>query len=255
MGVFAVGISSAGASSAIPQAGNWEGTGSHGLPLSFALARRHGQLVATAIALGAPFACPANERDTEAVPLSDVSYAGPGAGGGSVGAVLSGRVPGGAETAHVNGTFSTATSGTFSVQVKGSVGCGWPSGTLTWQVHREPRERVAAREWSAVLTSPGIVDGRVTLAVAAHGRVVQSFRSSFTCQTATAAGSEGFSASPAYEFIRPGGHFYSPLKGNSIKHHHTLWTGEFTPAGVLKGTLTIYDSCTKRLLSAQFEGG
>ena len=253
-GATALPLTAAGASAArhvVPLAGNWEGSGSHGLPLSFALVRRHGRLQATSIALGAPLTCPANERDAEVVPLSQVAYAGPGAGGGSSPAVLSGLAERG-DLANITGAFATRSSGSFSAQVKGSVGCGWPAGTLSWRVHRVRRLRVADRTWTAQLSGPTIVGGEVKLAVSAHGRVLESFQSSFTCRASSSAGSNRFAMAPAYEFIRPDGRFFSPLHGNAIKRHPTIWAGRFTAGGLLTGTLSIYDSCTRRLVDATF---
>ena len=235
----------------VPLAGNWEGSGSHGLPLSFALVRRHGRLLATSIALGAPLTCPANERDAEVVPLSQVAYAGPGAEGGSSQALLSGLAERG-DVANITGAFATRSSGLFSAQVKGSVGCGWPAGALSWRVHRVRRLRVADGTWIALLSGPTIVDGEVKLIVSAQGRVLESFRSSFTCRAASSAGSNRFAMAPAYEFIRPDGRFFSPLHGNAIKRHRTIWAGRFTADGHLRGTLSIYDSCTRRLVDATF---
>lgn len=241
-----------GAGGRVPLAGDWEGIGSHGVPLSFSLVRRHGRLVATSIALGAPLTCPAKERDAEAVPLTHVSYAGPGDGGGSSHAILSGQAEPG-DIAHISGAFTARRSGTFTVQVNRDIGCGWPTGTLSWRVHRARRLRVADGTWTARLTASSIVQGEISLEVAAQGRVVQSFRSSFRCRTRSQQGTDRYATAPAYEFIRPDGHFYSPLNGNAVKHHPTLWAGRFTAAGALRGTLRIYDSCTRRLVDASFD--
>jgi hypothetical protein len=104
------------------------------------------------------------------------------------------------------------------------------------------------------LSGPGIVAGRVKLEVAARGRVVRSVRISFTCQTRSAQTTSGFAAAPAYEFIRPDGRFYSPLNGNAVGRHPTTWAGRFTVAGVLGGTLSIHDPCTRRPVHATFRG-
>lgn len=243
------------ASSATPAAGNWEGVGSHGLPLSFSLHRHNGRLVATAIAVGAPLTCPARKRDAEAIPLSNVAYSGPGGATGQASgtAVLSGAVPGRSQTARLTGQFSTPTTGTFSLPVHSKVGCGWPTRTLVWQVQRAGRERIRDGVWKASLTGSGITSGSATIRVAAKGRVVRSFKSSYTCESATIAGNGGFTAAPAYEFIRPDGRFYSPLHGNSLNGHRTLWSGRFTDGGKLSGTLLIYDTCAGKIVPLQFQ--
>jgi hypothetical protein len=248
--------SAASTSGATPLAGDWEGSGPHGLPLSFSLQRHHGQLVATSIVLGAPLTCPAIERDAEAVPLSGVAYAGPGAGASTVSgaqAVLSGQVPGLAETAELKGAFVTPRAGSFSIEVSNKVGCGWPSQTLKWQVYRAPRLHVSDGTWTASLSGPGITAGGVTIEVAGGGRVLQTFHTSFNCRSSTKRGHGRFTTTPAYEFIRPDGSFYSPLTGNPDHGRNTTWAGWFTAAGDLSGTIQIYDACTGGLVRAQFQ--
>lgn len=243
----------AGASSPVPLAGNWEGRGPHGLPLSFALAQRHGHLVVTSIALGAPWACPATRRDAEAIPLSDVAYSGPGSSQGSAGgAVLSGRVPGRAHISVLRGEFTSPRTGTFSIRVKSTVGCGWPTENLTWQVRRAPRIHLVDGPRVAPLTAPGITAGRVRVFVAAEGRVVESIRTRFNCETDTETITGGFDLSPAYELIRPHGHFFSPLSRNSFDGHRALWSGRLSRGGALSGTVRIYDPCSGQVLDATF---
>lgn len=239
----------------VPQAGDWEGSGPHGLPLSFSLASRGGQLLATAIAVGAPLTCPPTKRDAEGVPLSRVSYSGPGGAtrfpDGS--AALSGRAPSRGQPAYLTGRFTSSSTGTFSLQVSSAVSCGWPTQTLTWQVHRTRRRRVGDGRWTAKLIGHDIVSGSVAVTVAGLGRVVRSFRTKYRCQSATATGNGGFAAVPAYEFIRPDGSFYSPLHGNPLSGHRTLWSGRFTRAKGLAGVLEIFDACAGRVVRLRFE--
>lgn len=244
----------------VPRTGDWEGVGAHRLPLSFELVRRHRRIAAGNITLGSPFWCPADERDAESVPLFATAYAGPGgprASGGSskASAVLSGRVPGGSTTASLTGDFTSAQSGTFTLQVDRSVGCGWPAGSLTWQVHAAQRPRVPDGTWTATVSGPDITRGTVRLRVVGQGRVVNSVSASCRCQTATSVGSTSFKTSPAYEFIRPGGDFYSPQTGNTVGGHITTWSGRFSGGGALTGTLNIYDACTERPAHVTFVGG
>lgn len=257
--VSAAPVSGATSTSAVPRAGDWEGTGPHGLPLSFNLVRRGGRLVATSIAVGYPASCPALPRDAEAVPLNNPAYGGPGGAAPSspmaAPAVLSGQLPRGGQKVFLGGSFSTSQSGTFSVQINQAVvGCGWPDKALTWQVHPARRGQVSDGTWTGTLTASGLINGNVRLLVAAQGRVVASFTSFFTCLTTTQQGNTTFRAVPAYEFIRRDRSFYSPLNGGLVKGHPTAWSGRFSAAGRLTGKLTIFDDCTNRLIRADFTG-
>jgi hypothetical protein len=238
-------------------AGDWEGTGPHGVPLSFRLIRQSGRLVLTSLAAGSPATCPALARDAEAVPLAGVSYAGPG-GAASVGSsvlppvALSGRIPATTQRVYLRGAFSSPSSGTLSIQIQKRLGCGWPDSTLTWTVHRSARRKVADGTWTGSLTNPGIINGNVRLSVSEQGRVVDSFTSFFTCLTDTQQGNTNFRAAPAFEFIRRDGSFYSPLTGTLLRGHNTTWSGRFSASGKLTGTLTIFDDCTNHLITARF---
>lgn len=252
---FAGAASAASAPDHVPQAGNWEGSGPHGLPLSFSLVSLGGRLRATSIAVGAPLACPPRARDAEGVPLSLVNYSGPGGTTGQPdgSAMLSGEVPGRGRIAQLTGYFTSPTAGTFSLQVNSTVGCGWPRRTLTWHVHRAGRRRVGDGVWTASLRGQGISSGTVKVTVAGLGRVVRSFRTAYTCRSAAATGNGGFAAVPAYEFIRPDGSFYSPLHGNALKGHRTLWSGRFTRNRGLVGTLEIFDPCAGGVVPLRFQ--
>src|SRR5437588_5948046 len=181
-----VAATSAASGGAVPSTGGWEGNGPHGVPLSFKLIRRGGHLALTSLAVGSPATCPALPRDAEAVPLTDVGYAGPG-GATGVGSsllppvALSGRVPGTPQRISVRGAFSSRASGTLSVQIHKKLGCGWPDSTLTWSVHRARRREVADGTWTGSLTADGLINGNVRLVIAAQGRAVASFTSFFTC--------------------------------------------------------------------------
>jgi hypothetical protein len=247
------GGSAAGASQPVPLPGNWEGRGPHGLPLSFSLAQRNGHLVATSIALGAPWACPATKRDAEAIALSEVAYAGPGASQATTaGAVLSGRVPGRSHISVLKGEFSSPRSGILSIHVKCSVGCGWPTRNLTWQVRRAPRIHLADGHRVVALVAPGITAGKVRALVSGHGRVLQSISTTFNCETDTESITGGFQLSPAYEFIRPNGRFLSPLSRNTIDGHAALWSGRLSRDGALRGTVSIFNPCTGQVVNGTF---
>jgi hypothetical protein len=257
--VLAASVSTASASgSATPLPGNWEGTGPHGVPLSFNLVRQGGHLVLTSLAAGSPATCPALPRDAEAVPLAGVSYAGPGGATGSGTAnlpvTLSGRIPASAQRVFLRGAFVSPGAGTLSVPIQKKLSCGWPDGTLTWSVHRSPRRKITDGTWFGPLTAPGLINGNVRLSVSAQGRVVQSFTSFFTCLTDTQQGNTTFRSVPAFDFIRRDGSFYSPLTGTRLHGHTTTWSGRFTASGTLTGTLSIFDDCTNRVIRAKFAG-
>jgi hypothetical protein len=258
LATVALGPAAGAAAAIVPQAGDWEGTGPHGLPLSFELVRRGSHLLATSLAVGDPASCPAVARDSEAVPLEDPAYVGPGGASGtgalssSPAAVLAGRIPQSGQRVSLGGSFSSGRSGSFSVQISKQLGCGWPAKTLTWAVHRAARRRVGDGTWSGPLTATGLINGNVRLVVGAQGRVVDSFTSFFTCLTDTQQGNTTFRAVPAYEFISPGGDFTSPLNGGSVGHHPTTWAGRFAASGQLTGHLTIFDDCTNQMIRANF---
>ncbi len=244
--------------SAVPQAGDWEGVGSHGLPLSFELTRRGSQLVATALAVGYPGSCPAVTRDANGVPLSRPVYAGPG-GKASPGifsssppAALAGRLPRSNQQVYLNGSFSSARTGSFSIKTPSKLGCGWPETVLSWSVHRATRRPVAEGTWTGPLTATGLINGNVRLVVGAGGRVVESFTSFFTCVTDTEQGNTNFRAVPANEFITPRGGFASPLNGGLVDGHRTTWSGSFPASRRLTGTVSIFDDCTNQMIHPRF---
>jgi hypothetical protein len=250
-------VAGAASGNAVPLAGNWEGTGPHGAPLSFNLVRQGGHLVATSLAVGYPQSCPAIARDAEAVPLTNVAYSGPGGrthpGSTTLPPVaLSGRVPHSAQMVLVRGGFSSPGSGTLSVQLTQKVGCGWPDTTLTWSVHRAARRAAPDGTWSGPLTARGLINGNMRFVVGEQGRVIVSLTTFFTCITDTQQGNTTFRSSPAFEFIRPDGRFYSPLTSALLRGHRTTWSGRFSSGGKLSGTVTIFDDCTNHLIRAGF---
>lgn len=252
----ATAVSPASAAAATPQAGDWEGTGPHGLPLSFQLIHRGGHVLATALAVGYPGNCPALARDAEAIPLANPAYTGPGgqaAAGSSASVVLAGRTPQ-SQPVYLSGSFSSGRTGSLSIKISKPVGCGWPNSTLSWQVHRATRRPVADGTWTGPLTATGLINGNVRLVVGAQGRVIESFASFFTCITDTEQGNTNFRASPAYDFVGPGGAFSSPLNGGAVKGHPTTWSGRFSASGTLAGTVTIFDDCTNQTIRAHFTG-
>lgn len=259
-GVLAAAMAgSAGAAtgSAVPLAGNWEGSGPHGAPLSFSLVRTGDRIVATSLVVGYPSSCPALGRDAEAVPLDGPVYAGPGGRGTPGSAVLppvslSGQIPGSSQQVFVRGSFSRPGAGVLSVQIKKKIGCGWPDTTLTWKIHRASRRIIEDGTWTGPLSASGLINANVRIVVGAQGRVVDSFTSFFTCITDTSQGNTIFRSSPAFDFVRPDGSFLSPLTSALLGGHRTTWSGRFSSRGALTGSLTVFDDCTNRLIRASF---
>jgi hypothetical protein len=236
----------------VPHVGDWEGSGPHGIPLSFELVRRHGRVVATSIAFGAPTSCPATPRDTEVLPLFRVAYHGPGGAPanvlltGGLPVTLSGKAPDHLGGLLIAGTFTTHRRGWFRVtSARTRLHCGWPTGARIWRVHLAHRRPVKDASWTAPLTGAGITGGSVDLAIVGQGRAVRSFAGQLDCQSSSEQGTESFGANPAYEFVRADGSFYSPQDTNLIQGVPTLWKGTFSATGALSGTLRIYDPCTK----------
>lgn len=247
----------AASGSAVPLVGNWEGTGPHGVPLSFNLVRQGGSVVATSVAVGYPASCPAVGRDAEAVPLDNPLYAGPGGRTSPGSAVLppvslSGQVAGSAQQVFVRGSFTNPRTGALSIQIQKRIGCGWPDTTLTWGVHHASRRPVADGTWTGPLTAHGLINANVRFVVGEQGRVIDSFTSFFTCITDTQQGNTTFRSSPAFDFIRPDGSFFSPLTSALLRGHRTTWSGRFSQSGKLTGGLTVFDDCTNHLIKASF---
>jgi hypothetical protein len=245
----------------VPVAGDWEGSGPHGLPLSYELVRRGGHVVATAVTIGYPLGCPANERDSEAVPLSSVSYAGPG-GLHSAGflepsttAKLSGHFPtaSGGYPALVTGKLNTPRSAILTAGTDDTVGCGWPRHKLTWTAHPTRRQHVPDGKWTAVISGGGLA-GTVSLSTAGDGRVIASFAASysFACQGNTVGGN--VHSAPAYVFIKPNGTFASPEHINFVNGVPTTWSGTFSRAGGVSGNFTTGGGCENAAIHGAFDG-
>jgi len=233
------------ATAAVPLTGDWEGIGPHGLPLSFALARRRGHVVASEIAVGYPGGCPAAASDAYVAPLVHVGYAGPGglhptvspfAPSGTV--ALTGRVAGVPGSWQLIGRFATRRSGTLtSASPEQRFGCGWPAHWLTWHVHRAARLAIADGRWTAQLSGPNISGGTLSLTVAAGGRAVTSFAGAFNYACpGGGSGPENFDATWG-QFVNPDGSFGSPQDDPiAVDGVPFTWTGAFSRAGVLTGS-------------------
>jgi hypothetical protein len=249
----------------VPVAGDWEGTGADGIPLSFQLTRRHGRIIATAVALGSQGSCPAIGRDARTTPLERVAYAGPGGAyrvglfASAAAASLSGRLSYDPNfTAAIVGGFTSSRTGRFETGAYPHSGCGWPKKLIIWNVHAAKRLQVADASWTAELSGPAdLTSGSVQLSVVGSGRVVKSLSGSFNCQYTDSYGiphqaDEEFAANPTYEFIHANGAFYSPVASNLVYGHPTTWQGAFSASGGLSGILDVYDPCTQGVTQMTF---
>lgn len=241
----------------IPVAGDWEGTGTDGIPLSFELKRRHGHVIATAVTLGSQGSCPANGRDAEAVPLERVGYAGDGGryrvglSASPTAASLTGRLSYDQKfTASISGHFTSPRAGTFETTPFPRSSCGWPTKLIVWKVHAAKRRAVRDGGWTAQLSGQEVTSGALQLSVVGGGRVLKSVSGNFNCQYTDSYGNlhqdnESFDANPAYEFIQDTGVFYSPVDSNLANGYPTTWEGTFSAGGGLSGTLDVYNPCTQ----------
>jgi len=132
------------------------------------------------------------------------------------------------------------------------VRCGWPQRELTWHVHRARRITMPDATWQAAICGPRVTGGRVTLSVAGEGRVLSSMQAAFTCASGQEEGNANVGSTPAYELVRADGSFLSPQVVTSIDGVNVSWSGSFSAAGALQGTLTTYDPCTRAAITATF---
>jgi hypothetical protein len=234
-----------------PVTGNWEGTGPHGLPLSFALSSRHGKIIATNVALGFPISCPAQSRDADTVPLSGLTYRGPGATAADPldpeTIVIVGR--NGRTNYKLSGILSSSRAGAFSTLTNEHIGCGWPTHNLSWSVKPVRRRSVADGVWRGTMSGGGAHGGTVRVTVTGGGRVSTSFAGSLTC----AGGEEqGFSSNGSNEFISANGVFRSVLPGQELNGVRIGYSGTFDGHGHLNGTATVPSPCTGRAARVSF---
>jgi hypothetical protein len=240
-----------------PVAGNWEGRGPHGLPLSFRFVRSHGHVGVRDLVIGVGLSCPARRSNAEAVAYR-AGYIGPGrpspflhtfgipANGFLIDALpvttfltLEGRLKG-----RRRGRVWTSAP-------KNTPRC-WPQHTNRWQIRRHKRRSVRSGTWTGAVAKIGdpTVSGTVAVGVSAHGRELDSFSVSYQC--GPGGGGGGISTSPAYEFIDAGGSFAGPGHRETTNGIPTTWTGRFGADGVLRGSFTTADQCSPATASTPF---
>jgi hypothetical protein len=234
-----------------PLTGNWEGSGSRGVAMSFRLGRvgRRIDVVGglTVTMPTAPVLCPAGPRTAAAVFFAHPEYLGPGSPPISIfhfGARtvelqdLGGRVSGTwAGTLRNRQTMVLTAPGVTSQRR----GCGWPR-RLRWVVRHVGRVHVANGSWTGTMSGPG-VSGTIHVHVTAHGHIVDAFLMQATC-TAGGPAPPGADASGAEEFIDRHGRFAGPLGPNTVNGVQTGWNGRFA-GDTLTGTVTMFDQCAR----------
>ena len=237
----------AGAAVVHPQVGNWEGTGSNGVAISFKLVRTHHRI---AIAGGltvtvptSPVLCPAGALSAAAEYFKQVTYTGPGSAPEAI------SQPKARAVTIVTDPFASfagklRSSDTMVLTAPGPrtqpLGCGWPR-TLTWAVHRVSRSQVSAASWTGTLTGPGGITGTVAAVVIDRGHVVDQFQTRALCPDGIAAslGAPG----GAEEFVDRLGRFAGPIGPSSLDGIASLWQARFVGA-TLAGTLTRDNPCS-----------
>ena len=231
-----------------PKLGNWEGTGSRGVAISFRLGRSGGRIDVlrgmTVSLPTAPVLCPAGPTTAAAVHYARVSYGGPGSPPIPIFHFKPRQI---AIDVNDPGSFTVFTGRlrnrrTMVLHLAGVErqprGCGWPK-RMRWIVHPRPRAPVKPGSWTGTITGDGI-GGVVAVHVTASGHIVDSFHARVECPNRPGMGAD----SPmAEEFIHADGSFAGPLGKQTINGQPLTWHGRFA-GDVLTGTLSTVDSCT-----------
>jgi hypothetical protein len=246
-----------------PALGDWEGTGPHGLPLSFTFVRERVRIagrmrslvVMRDLVVSYPTVCAPAPDNSQAFAFPTTSYTGPGAPPVTFRFhnpkqfnVYIGSAPGFDIGIGVvfPGHWLSARRGVLSAPNIALRKCGWPKKTLTWQLRPAKRTKIATGEWSGIVTGPEGVTGSITATVGTHGRTVDRFDLSYTCGNG---GSDKLDFAPAFEiahrptslFVSAAGSF-AGTKG-AVNGVQVEWSGTFGADGVLRGTFTDIDAC------------
>jgi hypothetical protein len=228
-----------------PVLGDWEGTGPHGLRLSFKFAHRGRGVVALDYALGLPTGCRSTGSETwDAGAVPGIEYTAPGT-------VLHGPFPPFGPTQFeftipgtrkqpfpvvMLGTFSSPRRGVVSIASPTRFGCahtGWPR-TLRFALAATRRVPVADGLWTGTVAGPPMgTTGTVKIRVIDAGRIETDFSTSYTCPPPTG-GTGGFEIGPL-----PTVGFLIEATGaiGGTKGTEAYWSGRFTAHGVLTGKL------------------
>jgi hypothetical protein len=229
-----------------PVVGNWEGTGPHGLALSFQLARRGSRLRATALAVTVPVGCPPTVRQTVTLAGTNPVYAGPRAAPPGLSRPLLSKP----------GTIGlTFTAARYVVDLEGpllnrrrallrmsapagaNVAC-WPR-TLRFTTRPATRTAVADGAWTGSLASTNGVTGAIRLVVAGRGRAVTSFSFALHCPDTSGAPAYSYGPDVNGQFIRADGTFTGPVASSAA----IAWKGRFGGEKVSGSLANLGDPC------------
>lgn len=225
--------------------GDWEGKGPLGLRLSFAFARRGGQVVLTNFALGLPTGCRSSGIETwDAGEVQRVEYIAPGSALHGPFPPLGPRqfelfLPPTKQNpfeAPFLGTFSSATRGVLSIESPTRVGCphtGWPR-TLHFALSAARRAAVADGLWTGTINSPAGMSGTVSIRVIDRGRLETDFSATYSCPSGGGGSLEiGPLATVGYLIAADG-------SIGGAQGTETTWQGRFAK-GMINGTLVASD--------------
>jgi hypothetical protein len=232
-----------------PKLGNWEGTGSRGVAISFRLGRSGGRvdvLGGLTVSLPtSPVLCQAGPMTAAAVHYRQVGYGGPGSPPIPIFHYKPRQI-----SLDVNdpGSFTVFTGRlrdrhTMVVHLHGvdqqPKHCGWPK-RLRWIVHPRRRVPVKTGSWSGTISGADGIGGDVAVHVTSGGHVVDSFHARVDCPDRPDTGADSPNAE---EFIHADGSFVGPLGRQVINGQRLTWHGRFA-ADTLTGTLSTVNSCT-----------
>jgi hypothetical protein len=228
-----------------PVLGDWEGTGPHGLRLSFEFVRSRGHVVALDYALGLPTGCRSTGGSTwTAGTVPRIEYIAPGS-------VLHGPFPPLGPTQFefifpptpkqpipvlMNGTFASPRRGVVSIASPTRFGCahtGWPR-TLRFALAAAHRVQVADGLWTGTVAGPPTgITGTVKIRVIDGGRIETDFSTSYACPPPNG-GSGNFEIGPlaTVGYLIEANGAIGGAKGTE-----SAWSGRFAANRLLSGKL------------------
>ena len=232
-----------------PVLGDWEGTGPHGLGLSFEFVRRGRHVVVLDYALGLPTGCRSTGGQTwDAEFIPHIAYIPPGQ-------VLHGPFPPLGPTQFeliiapsakqpfpviMDGRFSSPHRGVISIPSPTRFGCthtGWPR-TLRFSLAAAHRVPVADGTWTGTVAGPPAgTAGTVKIRVIDGGRIETDFSTSYSCPPPNA-GIGSFEIGPlaSVGYLIEANGSIGGAEGTEMQ-----WSGRFAASGLLSGKIIVSD--------------